>query len=361
MANSQTFSSSASDLPGLEPAQFEWKYEGGSEAPAGARLTGLGAFRAGTHTNSRGKESDWTVDDLHAMADNFKILAQDGSFKDVPMRVDHSFSLKDVIGYISDVYVKGEMLFVDVDITEPEEAAKYERGTYRARSAEIGKVKNSKGKALDNVLMGLAFVDIPAVSGLYSKPTEDIETEQGEPAVEEDTNSAEADVLAAEFTRGRTAGLKEAEEKFARPAHRFTIAGEEESNYEIVQAHIDRLEAFQAESIVAARTEFVDSLVTGNVVPAPQAESLKSLVLGMTDDQFSAYKEIYADMPAHPAFGSYGPSGPDAESHDSGPTPEELVIANAEAIVEMHRLSGMSEEEIAKTPSAQKLAALKGA
>lgn len=348
MTNSQTFSSSASDF--LEPAQFEWI--GDTKT---ARLSGLGAFRTGTHTNSRGKESEWSSDDLREMVSNFKNLASDGSFKDVPMRVDHSFSLKDVIGYISDVYVNGEMLYVDVDITEPEAAEKYERGTFRARSAEIGKVKNSEGNLLDNVLMGLAFVDVPAVTGLYNKSSANAETEQGEPAVtitEED--------LKAEFAKGHEAGVAEGKDEFARPAHRFTIGGEEEANIETVQSHIDQLEAFHAETVTAARTDFVDSLVETNVVPAPQADALKALVLDMGDEQFQSYKEIYSDMPVHPAFESYGDQHGN-QSNDIAPTPEEVAIQDATAIVEMHRQAGMSEDDIANTPSAQKLAALKGA
>ena len=352
-----------------DTAKFSWTY-GDDGKPVGAKLEGLAAFRTGVHTDSRGNEHTWEPKDLRAMARNFKKLVEDNSFPDVPMRVDHSFSAESVIGYMTNVYTKGDKLLVDVDITEPEAAAKYERGTFRARSAEIGAMPDNEGRVLDNVFMGLAFVDIPAVTNLYSMPSEDLivhrfveaegqtEPNQGDSKVE----YTEED-LKAEFAKGKDAGLAAAKSEFVpQPPHKFRIAGEEVTNIEAVQSHIDALESYQEESVKAGRTAFVSALVQRNVIPVTQEESTVEFALGMNDVQFEQFKAIHAEMPENPLFAKHANSGgPEGQSNDSGPSEDEQAIATAREVVAMHRRAGVPEAEIALTPSFKRLEALKGA
>lgn len=134
----------------------------------GQRITGIRVFRAGKFKNSDGVESKWSVADLKAMVSNFHELRGNGILPHIPVRENHSRDIRSVVGYFADLRVEGQFLVADLDLTEPDAQQRYARGTYRARSLEVGGYETNDGEVYYPTVMGLAFCDIPAVEGLYA-------------------------------------------------------------------------------------------------------------------------------------------------------------------------------------------------
>lgn len=136
-------------------------------------LENLRVFKVGTFTDMFGFEHTW--DDLHLdqMVQHFHFLKDADYFPHVPIRAGHTMSIKDVIGYYEDIYRDPDdpqFLSATVEFTEPDAWEKWERGTWRSRSIEIGMYETNDGRSFWPVVMGLAFVDIPAVEGLHGRP-----------------------------------------------------------------------------------------------------------------------------------------------------------------------------------------------
>lgn len=131
-------------------------------------IKGMRIFRAGSFANSLGERSDWTTADLDEMVKNFEDLRSRGILPNVPVRADHSRSVNNVVGYFTSLYREDDYLLADVELTEPDAVGKYERGTYRSRSAEIGVYVSNDEQVYWPVVMGVAFCDIPAVEGLHA-------------------------------------------------------------------------------------------------------------------------------------------------------------------------------------------------
>jgi hypothetical protein len=125
-------------------------------------------FKAGKFTASNGKEVECTTDDIDQMIANFELLRDGGLFPNVPIRLDHSASVKDVIGYFVSMRRVGKFLVADLEITEEQHFSKWLRGTYRSKSVEIGPYVSNDESLYHPVVRGVAFVDLPAVEGLFA-------------------------------------------------------------------------------------------------------------------------------------------------------------------------------------------------
>lgn len=137
----------------------------------------LPIFRTGKVKDSKGRSHTWTRNDLDAMVTNFSALKASGTFPNVPVRANHSRDVNQVGGYYLDVRRKGNILYADIEFTEPDMRAKYERKTFRSRSIEIGAYESNDGAVTFPAVMGLAFCDIPAVEGLFSAAVKTYESE----------------------------------------------------------------------------------------------------------------------------------------------------------------------------------------
>lgn len=340
-----------------ETARFERTDDGGGV------LSGIRVLRTGTFIDSYGYEMTFDDSHLEQMVFHYGLLGK-SDFPNVPWRANHGRNVNEVVGYITDLRKEGEYLVADVDITEPDAADKWERGTYRARSAEVGFYETNDGRGYWPTLMGVAFVDIPAVEGLFAKPNskESNEVDEIEFALACGYAQALEDAQAdADFANAAhyAQGLQDAKAEFGsgdRPPFVFAIGGEQVADYRRVQEHITALETFQTETFSAARTAFIDGLVSDKKIAAPQADGLKELALSMTDDQFGKFKASYENAPVLSLFGNHadGVSNPDGE-----PSSAEGEIETLEAIVLNHRRAGMTEDQIKNTPSFQRLQTLK--
>jgi len=314
-----------------------------------ASITAMGAFRVGEFTDSMGRTNKWSLKDIEAIASNFQKLSENGQFPNVPLREDHSYSVRSVVGYMTKLYVHGDHLLVDAKITEPDAVGKYERGTYRARSAEI--VSEGFMNSKTPVLTGLAFVDIPSVDKLFSlsrdvDSSNDDNNSSGEPVTitEED--------LKAEFKKGFGAGSEDAIKGIKpEPPYKFSVDGSDVSKYEDVQNHIDSLEKFQTEARESTRKNFVSSLVERNIIPAPQKDDMIALATGMDDEQFEKFRSVHDAMSSNSLFEKHGDGGSESTDNDD----PESEIKDLEDIISMHRMGGLDEDEIEKTESFKKL------
>lgn len=391
-------------------------------------IAGLKIFRAGTFKDSMGYQRTWEVEHLEQMIFHFNLLRNRGIFPNVPVRDGHPGifgSGGEVIGYLENLRRETEdetdFLVSDLGITEPEAYAKWERGTFRARSLEVGMYETNDEATYYPVVMGLAFVDIPAVEGLYAKQSHRPErspfhfaqvlvdetkenTVAGEqttpagtqtpapPAAPANATGAPAapgaegapaapaasapapveqsggQAPAAESQQGGQgqaaqppADGGQAQHGQTPPAMTFKINGQPTADFAAVQRHIDALEGASKEAADQARKDFVTGLAQANKIAATQIDDLQAHALSLNDDQFAHFKASYEKAPVVPLFAKHG------QTDGGQPTPaggaadakaDEIEVLKEQ--VAQHRRRGMSEDKIANLPSYKKLMALTG-
>lgn len=361
-------------------------------------IDGLRIFKSGTFKDSMGFQRTWEVEHLEQMIFNYNMLRDRGLFPNVPVRTDHSASIDRVVGYIESLRRDGNFLVADLEITEPDAYDKWKRGTFRSRSLEVGAYETNDESMYWPVVMGLAFVDIPAVEGLHSKNKESdklamsfsqyMQDEHKETSVAEDATNQDKTDGGEQQTDGGEKQTQttpptapaQTETQPAPPApvtpgepqiqegdnqgegqHRagsfsFRVNGQTITDFGAVQRHIEALEGFQRESIKTARQDFVKGLATDNKIAATQLDSLTELAVGMSDEQFNAFKVSYESAPQSSLLASHGNTGGGTPPAGS-PADEERQILEEQ--VAMHRRSGMSEDKLQKTDSYRRLQELK--
>jgi len=369
------------------------------------KIVDLKIFKSGTFKDSMGFQRTWESEHLEQMVFNYTLLKNRGIFPNVPVREGHAGifgSGGSVQGWFDAMRHEGEFLVADLLITEPDALGKWERGTFRGRSLEVGMYETNDESTYWPVVMGLAFVDIPAVEGLYNKQTADppnkdkkstfhfsqVLLDDKEITVEGDQNPqppaptppapAPAPAPAppqppapapAPPTPPAPAPAPAPESTAPAPQQHsmFKINGQDVQDVAAVQTHITSLESFVKETRDLNRKNFVSGLVTGNKILASQKEGLEALVLTMTDSQYEAFTKLHVDTPPLPLLGNHGDQsgGQTPPATGSGftggkSTPEEQKEVLEETLA-MHKRAGMSEENIQKTDSYKKLQALQTA
>ncbi|MBT8212331.1 MAG: phage protease [Acidimicrobiia bacterium] len=312
-------------------------------------ISNLAIFRAGKFRNSKGKPQEVTVDDLDEMVDNFGKLKSE--LPRVPMRVDHTTSADKVVGHVKKIWRDGKHLMADVALTEPDAVAKYKRGTYHNRSAEIGPYQTNDERRFDRVLRGVAFVDLPAVEGLFTLATDNT----GESTVTDEEMTARIAELEEQLGSAQ-ARISELEASQT-PAGVFRLAGEETDDFAAVQQYVLDLEAknaelneFQASTVAAERESFVKALATDNKILQPQVEHFCQLVETMSAEQFDTFRAGWDGASAASVFSTEG-----QETGEPAATPatQEEEISEYEIAKEQlaaFRMTGlMTEDDIKNT------------
>jgi len=337
---------------GLQTSEnFAYSFEKNDEGSS-AVVRNLPIFKAGTFADSMGYTETWTREHLAQMVSNFATLNE--SFPNVPVRLDHTRTIQSVVGYLDGLQSDGDLLLVDFTLTEPEAVSRWERGTYRSRSAEIGYWETNDGAGHWPVFQGFAFVDIPSVEGLFSKSDQPTNARFFREAPvgstkSEDTKDPEVDPV------------KQPVAELTKPTEvaKFTIGGKEISDPAEVQAHIARMEQFANEQVAAARTSFAKTLVTDSKLGAPQEEAMTKFALSLDGDQFTKLEAVFSAAPKLPVLDDHSagsitnPNGEDRHSDI------DQQIEDAEEILAMHARAGMTKEQIDQTSSFTKLAALR--
>lgn len=345
-----------------EATRLDGHVPNATTANSGRILHAVKVFRVGTFEDSLGREGTWSARDLADMVKNFQVLRDRRIFFNVPVRADHSSSVNSIVGYLDGLSCDETFLYADVRLTEPEAIAKYDRGTYRSMSLEIGSYETNDKEVFAPTVLGLAFVDLPAVEGLYRKEEK---SSKGEISVGiENDKGAERPVATFRVRGVKTTDVvsvqeyldsleaKNAELAENPPKHTFRIGGEDVSDFAKVQEHISALEAFRAEVTELGRDAFVDDLVSSNRVLASQADNLKKFAKGLSIEQYEAWRATFADAPPLGVLGAKvgGVTNPSGGGESDPHAIDREVVMN-------HRRAGLSDEQIAKTASYQRLKA----
>lgn len=325
-------------------------------------------FRAGSFRDSKGRQHIWDETALDQIAGNFHTLRNNGIFPHVPLRTDHSRSTDSLAGYLVGMERREDKLVADLEFTEPEAYEKWKRGTYRSRSLEVGPFQSNDEQLFWPVAKGLAFVDIPAVEGLFSKS--DVENAPPEPKENEPMPESTPPKADAHFTiRGvPTADVEtvqryidELEGKGVPAAFEFSLAdGATETDPEKVQAHIDTQAKALDDLDKAGRSDYVKQCVKDNKLPAPQEEATIELVKTFSGDQWAQFTKTYDDAPQLAPVGrTHGERRTDPPSEGGEKDAVAQEIEDLEGVVATFRRGNLSEEKIKKMPSYQRLQELK--
>lgn len=349
------------------------------QADGSAIVKDVPVFKAGTFRDSWGDQHTWTAEHLQQMVDNFDLLRLRDIFPDVPVRQDHSSSIDRVMGYFHALRTDGSLLIADLHVTEPTSLDKLARGTYRSRSLEVGMFVANDESAYWPVVFGVAYVDIPAVEGLHSKPNAQISYFSY--AAEENPMSGAAGTAPANATTpvpGVTINLnqpndlapaKPAVSEHAAPAApapvapapapgaTFRINGVETTDFAKAQAHIDTLEAFAKGTVEAGRKNFVSKLAAENKITATQKPDLEAFALGLSDDQYAAWCKTFDGAPAAALLSQHGNATTGgAPAGEIDPKEDRKSVLNE--TIKMHERAGMKPEQIKKTSAYQELQTL---
>jgi len=259
------------------------------EGENGYLIRGIEAFKAGVW---RGET--YTVEHLKMMEENFKKLKEEGLLEP-PMKVDHSESARDTIGWIVDLYVKDDALYADALITEKEAYEKIQRGTWKKVSAEIYKNyrEESNGKVYGMVFRALSVVSIPHLKNIKGIV---LNSEDIEELKESDTGM---DIKQLEqLLDAKLASLKDGRADFSEVSTKL-VEGLKTFYKEEVEAYKE--EAKKAnEKVAELETEIKTSKIkaevnsyaeAGKMVPA-QVEIAEKLLASFTDEQAELFKQF---------------------------------------------------------------------
>lgn len=351
-------------------------------------------FRSGVFADSMGMRKEWLPEQMHQMASNFEYLKRTGIFADVPVRVGHpSFlggnPLKDVIGYFESLEVEDRKSPIDGDdetytyllatyeILDEDADRKITAGLYRNRSSEIGTFfTNDPESELWPVMMGVAFVDIPAVQGLNG-------------FAKQNQTASFSIQLEAPVTGTDTAKTPPVEApKPALPVNaEFTIGGTRTNDFARVQNYISELEhknseftaqiaslstensalkEFKSAQIKAGRETRLQMLTMSQngkppVLTAPELEQEKQFAAMLDDAQFDAYLKRLEAKGGNPLLASHGYQSTDENlrSEDTADKAKAAEIDTLKGVISGFRYSsGMSTDKIKETDAFKKLVAL---
>ena len=334
-------------IAALFAASAEDRLEFSLREDGSAIVRNVKVFRSGQFKDSLGRRGKWTPEHLASIVSNFSKLRD--RLPNVPVRVGHTRNPRDVFGYFEAMRTDGKFLYCDFAVTEPAELDRLKRGTYRSRSFEVGMYEDNDGNRHWPVALGLAYVDIPAVEGLYSSQ---IGEQSFTIVTPESDNMDGLPVIDQQWAAAFYAqGLADAPQP---TTHTFTIGGAQVTDPVAVQSHITALETFQSETIAASRKAFVTGLAQSNKIMATQVDQFEKHVASLTSEQFDAFKALYEGVPGNPTLANHGSGGSEGNQID----PVKVEIATLEEVVAMHRKSGLSEAEIQGTQSFQRLAVL---
>lgn len=366
-------------------------------------LESVPVFRSGTFRDSMGIQHTWEDMHMTQMVDNFNHLIKTGIMPGAPVRKGHNgfFSsgsevMDGLIGWHSALTTEERVnpvdgqrytyLLADFEILDPTAIDKIDSGLWKNLSSEVGSWTSNAEAEYWPVYQGVAYVDFPAVEGLKTFASANgvgskfsIMSEESAVPQTDNTQTGQQTPPLPPAPPGVTPAGQTSEhgqQQQGQPApapangpaqpHLFTVNGRQVADFAAVQAHINSLEEFQKETVKGARLAFVSGLVTGNKMLASNKEKAEAFCLGLSDEQFTAYKEQWEGAPVVPQLGNHT-SGTSNHNGDnpagSGPAPsaqddERKVL---EDTVNAFRISGMSDEQIKKTKTFSRLQQLQPA
>lgn len=384
-------------------------------------------FKAGTFKDSLGVQRTWEIEHLEQLIFHYNLLKDQGKFTRVPLRDGHPSLFGgggSVIGEITKVWREDSFLMGDLNITEPDALAKWKRGTFGPRSLEISMYETNDAAEYWPVIMGLAFVDIPAVEGLHGKATSVSPEASKYHYFQTLTKELPVNFNSPNGGTGGTGGgsgdqggggqqapaggggqqqqapvqqgggdvpvqgggsqqQQQYERPAGTPAATFSIGGQVTSDFAAVQRHIDNLETVIRETTEATRDEYVSNLASSNRIMASEVSDLQAFARTLTAEQYTAWKKQFDGRQPNPLFNKNGNDATTGDPNSGGGVTDPNAgdrrsvvdhfgsrehyenrddeISVLEERLAMHRRTGMSEETIAKTESFRRLQTLRNA
>jgi hypothetical protein len=360
------------DFMGFEPPKMYRKDDSDKDSPL--VIEGMPVFRSGTFRDSWGEQHTWGERDIDDMVSNYARLRDDHLVPYVPVRDGHGglFSGRgEVVGWHTDLsaemrkapHDKTEYnyLLANYEVTEPEAAGKVKRGTWRNRSAEIGRYTTNADQEIWPAYMGVAYVDLPAVEGLEGFSSSDprvyvFMSERGIP-VGSPTPPVTPPVPAPTpaSLAPNPAPVQPAPPALPVPVAQpfaFNINGQVITDPAAVQARLSAYETAQREATEANRREFVASLASPgkNKITAPQIASIEAFALTLNETQYAAWVATWDVAPSSTLLQSHG-NQPDTPTHGIPVDAATDALDVAKATVAMHRRASMPADKLKKTPS----------
>lgn len=325
-------------------------------------------FRSGTFRDSTGYQMTYEGIHIKQMIDNHEHLRDNKLFDDIPVRDGHPGWIISgmegsgkVIGWHDKVWSenleaphdgeKYDYVLTDIRITDPVAAASVENGTFRNRSAEVGRYTTNSEAEFWPVYMGVAYVDIPAVEGLKFSNSNTSPDRQ----VYVFMDSKETGVGTESTTTGQPQGAPLLGVPIAPQA--FSINGQSTTDPLTVQNHITVLEKFQAETVEGNRVAFVTGLAASNKIMATQVDGLTEFAKKLSGEQFAAWQATFETAAEQPVLGQHasGVTNPgNAAQNQTGAASQETTDLE---VVKMHKHAGTPKAQIEAGASYQRLKA----
>lgn len=319
-------------------------------------LEDVPVFRSGIFRDSWGEQHTWQDYDIKQMVINFDECRASMLIPHVPVRDRHPGIFSnggEVVGWHTALRTEQrsspvtgmqyEYLLATYEVTEPDAAGKIERGTWRNRSAEIGRYTTNDEQEIWPLYMGVAYVDLPAVEGLEGFSWRPPEGEREQIYVREASG-----MTTPAPPRPVVPG------QVVPPPTSIRVHGQEVADVGAVQRHIDVLEQFQRETQQANRDDFVRSLAEGSTprVLASQVESLTVFARQLSPEQFASWRATW-DVQAPQGLTQI--HGQQTQNQGGAGVQAPDSLDTAEAIIRQHELAGMAADKIEKTASFGKL------
>lgn len=374
------------------------------------QVNGLRVFRSGSFRDSMGTQHDWEPEHMAQMVSNFEMLRDRGILPNVPVRDGHPSIFGGggaVQGYITALRAQGgtlpttgesvTFLVADFEFTEASGLAKWNSGTFRARSSEVGLYETNNEEYYWPVFQGFAFVDIPAVEGLYESPNthknfsmvrDDKENTVTQPGNQQQGGGSQqggqqqqgnqqggtgvptppANVAQPGQTPPPANATEQAQsQQYSAPANpvQLSLYGRPTTDFAAIQRHIDTLEQFETDTTRTNRENFVRSLASGPNprMLASQIDATIAFAHTLDASQFTAWQKSWEAAARVPAVGMHGAGSPnlDGNTQPGGISPQQDEINRLEETVMRHGRAGTPQAQIEKMPSYVRLQQLKAA
>lgn len=339
-------------------------------------IEGQPVFRSGTFRDSMGMQHTWEALHMDQMVAHFTMLRDRGLFTDVPVRDGHPGFLVNgvpgaggVVGWhtglraeVLETHTGGKETFLlaDYEFTDPDAIAKFENGTYRNRSSEIGEYTTNDEATFWPTYMGFAWVDIPAVEGLnaasFSAYSASDRSGKLIVPVEKEFSVSGTDSSGKQTGTGQGGTPPPVVPPVPSPIA-FSIGGQTVHDPVAVQNHINTLELFQREQLEKTRVDFVNQLAKDGKILATAVDSTVAFAKSLTPEQFANYVETMSQAPASSVLANHG-FGAQSTPATPGAQGNAAEIATLRGVVSMHKASGMAADQIKELDSFKRLLAL---
>ncbi|ANA87247.1 capsid maturation protease [Gordonia phage Kampe] len=369
-----------SEVTGVNIANFEHGQNNGHDY---LRVKDFPIFRSGSFEDSMGELTTFDQFLVETIVRNFDYLKDSKVFERPVVRAGHpnTFNngrMESVIGYIEDIRTENReaphdhntytYVISDLIILDKDAIAKIESGLYLNRSAEIGPYKDNTGAMVGPVMLGVAYVDIPAIEGLDAY--EKVEGLEGfffskKPETKDKDMSGSSMPNLFTFKIGgndtqdfsRVQGyITDLESQKATVDAQFAQA---QAELTAKDTEISALKEFKDSASKNARADYVNKLVEDKKILASSKDDTLALFGMYTDDQFEAAKKVYDKMAPQALLNNYGNQAPGEQTTPGGgdETKNKVLEYNKGIIASLQRIRKPA-EVIKKTPAYQTVIAI---